>query len=324
MYMASIKRLRTSKRLANMQRAQRARIRDEDGDGDVDAEPVTAAELASLTEINETAHDVSSLMSTTENVQLEINHVERLLTDNHAAAASQHTEIMTAIRSLSASVSKITSRLNEMDQRINSIDTRVTQNESELCDVKTSVETITSRIVRVEKNQKRSSDNTMKKINAIQKKLKSLNVPIEIDDEIKESDVVDSIIHDNCVTVKHFPMSNNYESDISAMIWTGLRSNIQPKYIRKIETFGNEVTLCVEFYSNDDKMEVLRMKQRLNNTNEYCRVYLVGHKSDAETRMEDNLRTLITNMPRGNMYNMSRDGILHYNARQSNRNNYRY
>ncbi len=265
-----------------------------------------------------TLNSVVELAETTESVKTDINHVEQLLCDNHSAAVAQHNEVMLAVRSLTDKMNIITDRLTVMESNIIVMDTRLTNNESEIHRAKADIKSISDTVNRLENSQKQNVESAGKIVRQIEQRLDNLNVPIVIGGDTEADSVSNEVIDDNSILISNLPQSNNYESDVNALIWTGLCLNINTKTVKKLDSRGDATKLKIEFYTLADKMTVLKAKRQLRNTNEYYDIFIEGFKSRTEMMMERNFKTLIQTIPRGHMFNMSTGGRLVRNTRTHN------
>ena len=116
-----------------------------------------------------------------------------------------------------------------------------------------------------------------------------------------------NIRDDNSVVISNLPESEDFVSDVNALMWTGLCLKVQTTNVNKIETKNGKLKLKVELRTLKEKIEVIKNKRQLRKTNEYCNVFIESFKTRTEIIMEQNFKTLFKAMP-GDMYNMSSSG----------------
>ena len=102
------------------------------------------------------------------------------------------------------------------------------------------------------------------------------------------------------------PDNKSDEYDVNAMIGVGLCVNVPVKRIVRLNSHHcNPGAIKVEFYSLQDKINVLRAKHRLKYTNEYNEIVLENHKSRTEMLLEQNMNNLLRCLPVGRKYEIS-------------------
>ena len=92
---------------------------------------------------------------------------------------------------------------------------------------------------------------------------------------------------------------NNIATDVMHMMIYGMGiETINTKSIEQLNTRpGAPTMLRVELYTLDDKIRVLKNKQKLRHTRDYYQVFIRPEKSQTERIMEANNQTILEMLP---------------------------
>ena len=135
--------------------------------------------------------------------------------------------------------------------------------------------------------EKQDIDDVKKKLEATEGRLNSVGIP----DTCTKGDCVmpyqttntDDINCDNTAIIKNMPDQKSDEYDVNALIFVGLHLCVPVKRIVRLNSHNcNPGEIQVEFFSHQDKINVLRVKDRLKYINKYSEIVLENHKSHTE------------------------------------------
>ena len=91
------------------------------------------------------------------------------------------------------------------------------------------------------------------------------------------------------------PDNKSDEFDTNALIGVGLCEDVLTKQVERSESHNNKHgVLRVELYSPENKMKILKSKQRLRVTNEYYDVYIESYKTRAELLRRQDKKKAVT------------------------------
>ena len=112
---------------------------------------------------------------------------------------------------------------------------------------------------------------------------------------------------------------NNIATDVMHMMKYGMGiETINTKTIEQLNTrHGAPTMLRVELYTLDDKIRILKNKQKLRHTRDYYQVFIRPEKSQTERIMEANNQTLLEMLPNGEMYNVASNGRIIRRSQQT-------
>ena len=230
------------------------------------------------------ALDIAKDASTVKN---DIRRIEKIILNTQNTQARENRTLLLLLNSIKKNMDKIDKKSDTLEEKINNLSAKINIQEQRLSRATQNIELLFKSMSNLEKQHSTSSSDTNTNNNVI--------------------NLVDNIRDENSVVISNLPESEDFDSDVNALIWTGLCLNVQTTNVNKIETKNGKLKLKVELRTLKEKIEVIKNKRQLRKTNEYCNVFIESFKTRTEIIMEQNFKTLFKAMP-GDMYNMSSSG----------------
>ena len=185
------------------------------------------------------------------------------------------------LNSIQENVEKIDEKSDTLEDKIHNLSKKLNIQEQGLHEAKQDIKTLFKSMSCLEKHHY--------KINP---------VPQSITETDKEMYIQDS----NSIVISNLPNQNRDEEDLMAMFHIGVcvpLKGFRLKNIRRAESLSDRPgNITVELENVHQKINVLRNKRNLRDTNEYCNVFIQPVKSRSDTIMERNFFTILKNMPR--------------------------
>ena len=263
---------------------------------------------------------VKKISESAANVKINLTSVQNIIQKNHDILTQQNEMLLRLISDISANVDDINDRVNMMEKQFDVMNNKVCTQGEMLENIQVDVGKLqkSMRILKKKQNKPNISNDYEQRLLDVENKLnvQKDNTLTSASTSTNDNDIIcvdDEIIDENCVVISNLPETENFDADVSALMWTGLCINAQTKTVTKLETNNGKSKVKVELHSLKDKIEVMKNKRQLRNTNEYCNVFIDNFKSRADILMEHNLKTILKTMPRGSMYNIPNGGRVQHN-----------
>ena len=265
---------------------------------------------------------VKKISESAANVKINLTSVQNIIQKNHDILVQQNEMLLKLISDISANVDDINDRVSIMEKQFDGMNKKVCTNGEMIENVQVDVDKLQKSMRILKKNHKRPnlSNDYEQRLLDVENKLNmqrdSILTGASTSTSTNNNDIIcvdDEIIDENCVVISNLPETENFDADVSALMWTGLCINAQTKTVTKLEKNIGKSKVKVELHSLRDKIEVMKNKRQLRNTNEYCNVFIDNFKSRADILMEHNLKTILKTMPRGSMYNIPNGGRVQHN-----------
>ena len=164
-------------------------------------------------------------------------------------------------------------------------------------------------IQNLESLQQEANHNTMMKIEDVMEWVHKI--------DIEQSRTMKDKLHTLIIT--GLKPKNNIATDVMHMMIYGMGiETLNTKSIEQLNTRpGAPTMLRVELYTLDDKIRVLKNKQKLRHTRDYYQVFIRPEKSQTERIMETNNQTILEMLPNGEMYNVASNGRIIRRSQQT-------
>ncbi|KAL7396471.1 hypothetical protein ABVT39_006332 [Epinephelus coioides] len=109
----------------------------------------------------------------------------------------------------------------------------------------------------------------------------------------------------------HQEINENILEKINLMFFEGLGNDILAKEAERMKKRGDaSAAVRVECKSAEEKVAILRLKQKLREQSPYERVYVKSAKSHTEHLIEINFKTILKELPQGKDYFVMGNGRL--------------
>ena len=238
--------------------------------------------LVALSDV--TSEELLHISSTTATLRSDFTNVEAMLSRNNAAALEHHHELINVMRGISTNMNQLTDRLEYIEKNMIVMNRKVLKNASDITEAKLDINTLNNTVKTLQNNQPRISVDVENRLVAIENRLNIIkDNALPSDGSLNIMTYMDNIQYENTVIIKNLPDKKSDEFDTNALIGVGLCEDVLTKRVERLESHNNKSgVLRVELYSLEDKMKILKSKQRLRSTNEYYDVYIEDYKTRAE------------------------------------------
>ncbi len=137
-----------------------------------------------------------------------------------------------------------------------------------------------------------------------------------IEDQVQELKTGKEFDPEKCVMMYHIPRSEGEtEASLQQKVEEIMARGIMLpgiEVVRVKRCFGDPGPVKVEYYTENNKVDVLKSKGNLKNRREYSNIYVRSAKSHEERLMELNLKTLMEHLQIGNEFRFTGSGKLVY------------
>ena len=226
-------------------------------------------------------------------VKSDIKRIEEIILKTKDTQTKEHNTLLLLLNSIKENVEKIDEKSDTLEDKIHNLSNKLNIQEQGLHEAKQDIKTLFKSMSCLEKHHN--------KINP---------VPQSITETDKEMCIQDS----NSIVISNLPNHNRDEEDVIAMFHIGLcvpMKGVRLKNIRRAESLSDRPgNITVELENVHQKINVLRNKRNLRDTNEYCNVFIRPVKSRSDTIMERNFFTILKNMPRNHNLMLASNGKI--------------
>ena len=144
-----------------------------------------------------------------------------------------------------------------------------------------------------------------------------------MNDTKEKTEIAEEFSSDTTIVAINVPyeQGEDIQQKMTNMIRRDLAVNIMVKRVKRMpvpayqtgqqnRTRPKRGIVKIQLHSVQDKIAILREKQKLKNSRDYSYVYLRSSKSHAEHLMELNFKTILDMLPQGTDYRMTGNGKL--------------
>ena len=251
-------------------------------------------------EVNMIKTDMSNLMNnvSTLNANLTVMKNDITTIDSSEINSAEFNSLKNTVRHLkSTSKSDVSNIIRKIDCLSNSAPGDAVVNE------------LKKNIQNLETLQQEANHNTMMKIEDVKEWVHK----IDIEQSRTMRDKLRTLI------ITGLKPKNNIATDVMHMMKYGMGiETINTKTIEQLNTRPGALTMLrVELYTLDDKIRILKNKQKLRHTRDYYQVFIRPEKSQTERIMEANNQTLLEMLPNREMYNVASNGRIIRRSQQT-------
>ena len=251
-------------------------------------------------EVNMIKTDMSNLMNNISTLDANLTVMKNDITtiDSSEINSAEFNSLKNTVRHLkSTSKSDVSNKIRKIDCLSNSALGDAVVNE------------LKKNIQNLESLQQEANHNTMMKIEDVKECVHKI--------DIEQSRTMKDKLHTLIIT--GLKPKNNIATDVMHMMIYGMGiETINTKSIEQMNTRpGAPTMLRVELYTLDDKIRILKNKQKLRHTRDYYQVFIRPEKSQTERIMEANNQTILEMLPNGEMYNVASNGRIIRRSQQT-------